>query len=87
MLALAPPDCAEVEDGLAAALDAELEDAGLVAELLGAAATFATAPLADAGPVELEPEDVDVEVGRIVLHETPPVPVTPTTDGRAMTVQ
>lgn len=59
---MAPPDCAEVEVALAAELAAERDDdAGLVAELLGAAATFATAPLADTEVVDLEDVDVEVE--------------------------
>ena len=63
MLALALPDCAAVEVALAAELEAEVEDAGLVAELAGAEATFATAPAAEA--VELADEDLDVVDGGI----------------------
>ena len=82
MLALALPDCAEVELALAAELEAEVEDAGLVAELAGAEATFATAPAAEA--VELADEDLDVVDGKTVLQEIPPVPDARTTDGRAV---
>ena len=67
---------------LAAELEAEVEDAGLVAELLGAEATFATAPAAEA--VELADEDLEVVDGKTVLQEIPPVPDARTTDGRAV---
>lgn len=83
-MALAPPDWAEVEVALAAEPEAEVEEAGLVAELLGGAATLATAPLADTAELEdVDDVDVEVDVGKRVLHETPPVPVARTTEGRA----